>query len=98
MKLSVLIPVYNRRAALAQCLGALARQTLGRDEFEVIVSDDGSDDQPETLADEFGSALDLRFARQHHANRVAALNTGFHASRGDIVYQSPIGSRLMSGS
>ena len=85
MKLSVLIPVYNRRAALAQCLGALARQTLGRDEFEVIVCDDGSDDQPEALAEAFGSALDLRFVRRAHANRAAALNTGFHAAGGDVV-------------
>ena len=85
MKLSVLIPVYNRRTALAQCLGALARQTIGRDEFEVIVCDDGSDDQPEELAGAFGSAVDLRFVRRAHTNRAAALNTGFHAARGDVV-------------
>ena len=85
MKLSVLVPVYNRRAALARCLAALARQTLPRDEFEVVVGDDGSDDAPETLAAEFGGALDLRFAREPHRNRAAALNAAFHASRGDVI-------------
>ena len=85
MRLSVLIPVYNRRAQLAQCLDALARQTLPREEFEVIVCDDGSDDQPETLAADFASALDLKFVRRPHANRAAALNGGFEAARGDVI-------------
>src|SRR5437879_49387 len=85
MRLSVLIPVYDRRAQLAQCLEALARQTLPREEFEVIVCDDGSDDQPETLAADFASALDLKFVRRPHANRAAALNGGFEAARGDVI-------------
>ncbi len=85
MRLSVLIPVYNRRAQLAQCLEALARQTLPREEFEVIVCDDGSDDQPETLAADFASALDLKFVRRPHANRAAALNGGFEAARGSTA-------------
>lgn len=85
MKLSVLIPVYNRREALGRCLAALARQTLPRREFEVVVGDDGSDDQPEALADVFRSSLDLRFVRTPHRNRAAALNAAFHASSGDVV-------------
>ncbi len=86
MKLSVLIPVYNRREALGRCLAALTRQTLPRREFEVVVGDDGSDDQPEALADAFRSSLDLRFVRTPHRNRAAALNAAFHASSGDVVF------------
>lgn len=85
MTLSVLVPVYNRRAALGRCLEALTRQTLPRDRFEVIVGDDGSDDRPEALADVFGTMLDLRFVRAPHRNRAAALNAAFHAARGDVV-------------
>ncbi len=85
MKLSVLIPVYNRREALGRCLAALARQTLPRREFEVVVVDDGSDDRPEALADVFRSSLDLRFVRTPHRNRAAALNAAFHASSGDVI-------------
>jgi glycosyltransferase involved in cell wall biosynthesis len=38
--LSVIIPVYNSSAELAQCLAAVARSEY--EDFEVIVVDDGS--------------------------------------------------------
>lgn len=41
LRVSVIIPVYNDVPALTRCLAALARQTLPRDEFEVIVVDNG---------------------------------------------------------
>lgn len=42
LELSVIIPTYNRSVTLEKCLEALSRQTLPKDVFEVIVSDDGS--------------------------------------------------------
>ena len=44
MKLSVLVPTYNRRELLEQKLASLAAQTLSEGAFEVIVCDDGSTD------------------------------------------------------
>ncbi len=41
LRVSVIIPVYNDVEALTRCLQALARQTLPRDTFEVIVVDNG---------------------------------------------------------
>jgi glycosyltransferase involved in cell wall biosynthesis len=43
LELSVIIPTYNRGVVLEKCLEALSCQTLSKDVFEVIVSDDGSD-------------------------------------------------------
>ena len=43
LELSVIIPTYDRSVALEKCLEALSHQTLSKDVFEVIVSDDGSD-------------------------------------------------------
>ncbi|MFM2061301.1 MAG: hypothetical protein RLZZ507_971 [Cyanobacteriota bacterium] len=44
IKFSVIIPTYHRNDLLAQCLNCLAPsvQTLPADEYEVIVTDDGS--------------------------------------------------------
>ena len=39
---SVSVPTYRRHDALARCLEALARQTIAKHEFEVIVVDDGN--------------------------------------------------------
>src|SRR5215475_1826572 len=52
MTLSVIVPVYNSSAYLKQCLAALARSQY--DDFEVLVVDDGSDEQIEPLVSSFG--------------------------------------------
>ena len=44
VKLSVLVPTYNRLALLQQKFASLAAQTLSASDFEVIVCDDGSTD------------------------------------------------------
>ena len=44
LKISVLVPTYNRAALLDESLASLEQQTLARDAFEVIVIDDGSTD------------------------------------------------------
>jgi glycosyltransferase involved in cell wall biosynthesis len=41
MKVSVLVPTYNRPALLAEALESLTRQTMGPGSFEVIVVNDG---------------------------------------------------------
>jgi len=40
--ISVAVPTYRRHDALTRCLEALARQTIAKHEFEVIVVDDGN--------------------------------------------------------
>ena len=39
--ISVIIPTYNRPRQLAMCLGALEGVDFPREQFEVIVVDDG---------------------------------------------------------
>lgn len=39
-KISVLVPLYNRRQYIEQCLDSALAQTF-RDEYEIIVRDDG---------------------------------------------------------
>ncbi|HEY0623760.1 glycosyltransferase family A protein [Sphingomonas sp.] len=41
---AVVIPVWNGEAVIARCLDAIARQTLPRDAFQIIVVDNGSSD------------------------------------------------------
>ena len=42
--ISVVVPTYNRRGALARLLESLEHQTLPSGDFEVAVVDDGSTD------------------------------------------------------
>ncbi|MDS1139723.1 glycosyltransferase [Pusillimonas sp. SM2304] len=45
LRISVVVPTYQRPDLLERCLGALARQTLEPGAFEIIVCDDGPSSQ-----------------------------------------------------
>ena len=49
-KVAVVIPVWNGQAVLERCLDALARQTVARDTFQLIVVDNGSTDDSIAVA------------------------------------------------
>lgn len=49
-QIAVVIPVWNGEAVLGRCLDALARQTLPRGAFQIIVVDNGSTDATRDIA------------------------------------------------
>ena len=49
-QVAVVIPVWNGEAVLGRCLAALARQTLPRAAYQVIVVDNGSSDATREIA------------------------------------------------
>lgn len=78
-QVSVVIP-SGRQVRLSFTLEALARQTLGRERFEVVVVQDG--EQPAPSHPE----LDLRAIRGHGDGNIAALrNLGWRAARAPLI-------------
>ena len=79
---TVVIPVYNRAAAL----GAALRSVLAQSErdFEIVVVDDGSRDDPGAVAEALGDPR-IRTIRQDNRGGGAARNTGIDAARGAFV-------------
>lgn len=53
MQISVIIPSRNRYSNLVQVLDALTKQTLARSEYEIIVSDDNSTDETQSIINQF---------------------------------------------
>ncbi len=86
VRVSVIIPSYNRKSELGQLLSALAGQTLPHRSFEVIVVDDGSDDGTrEWLADHAsGFGFSCAWFAQEHQGPGAARNRGMRHAAGDI--------------
>jgi glycosyltransferase involved in cell wall biosynthesis len=84
---TVIIPVYNSRAGLEKCLGALRAQTYPRDKFEIIIVDDGSTDGAGGLAGSIQrqSGLDIKYYYQENKGPAAARNLGIKHSRGNIL-------------
>lgn len=61
MRLSVIIPSRNRYENVRFVLEALERQTLSKDEFEVILSDDNSSDTTQELINRYRETLRLKY-------------------------------------
>jgi glycosyltransferase involved in cell wall biosynthesis len=83
---SLTIPTRNRCAALERTLASLTSQT--EPAFEVIVVDDGSDDDTPAVARRFAGRLDLRYLRKAHQGVAAARSSAMRAARGDILIQT----------
>lgn len=84
MKVSVIIPVYNKAKYLNTLFNCLISQTFT--EFECIFVDDGSTDESGALCDAF-SVNDKRFRIIHTLNSGVshARNVGIHESHGKYI-------------
>jgi glycosyltransferase involved in cell wall biosynthesis len=85
--LSVIIPSYNRAEILEKCLEALANQTISRDAFQVIVVDDGSEDDTKLRVKRFSDGVfsNFRYLRQPNSGQNAARNRAIQEAQGDIL-------------
>ncbi|MDA8098861.1 MAG: glycosyltransferase family A protein [Nitrospiraceae bacterium] len=84
--ISVIIPTFNRSAALKNCLRAVSAQILDG-EIEIIVIDDGSSESTLAVVREQQQAASrpLRYLRQNNKGPAAARNAGLNIARGRIV-------------
>ena len=82
---SVIIPVYNVEAYLAECLRSVQDQTFGN--FEVIAINDGSTDESPLILQKFAEK-DSRFKviEQKNAGQSAARNAGMKAASGKYIF------------
>jgi glycosyltransferase involved in cell wall biosynthesis len=86
--ISVIIPTYNRKDKLIETFKTLEGQTLDKNEFEVIVVDDGSTDGTREFLKEFATKtiLKLRYFFQEHQGPGRARNFGASQANGSVVY------------
>ena len=83
--MSVIICTRNRAEFLHKALDALRGQTLGIENFEVVVIDDGSTDNTRHVVEHFKPMLSLRYAYQVNSGPAAGKNRGLALARGSIV-------------
>jgi len=83
MKVSVIMPAYNRGYIIAEALHSVFAQTF--QDFELIVVDDGSKDDTAQVVSRFSDHR-LRYIR-HKENRgcSAAYNTGLREATGGLI-------------
>lgn len=86
IELSVIIPAYNRRESLRECLVSFEKQDYPADRFEIIVIDDGSQDgTAEMVRGLMRENNNLLYFQQSHKGPAAARNFGVEKSKGSVV-------------
>jgi glycosyltransferase involved in cell wall biosynthesis len=80
---SVIVPAYNCAPYLADAIESVLRQTIGREQVEIIVVDDGSTDRPDLVVSQFGDAV--RFVQVEHGGVSKARNRGVLLARAPFV-------------
>ena len=83
---SIVVPTFRRPVALGETLDALIKLDYAPDAFEIIVVDDGSNDETPQIVNTFKSKFDnLTYLPQSNSGVATARNNGARAARGDIL-------------
>jgi len=82
---SVVVPTFNRPAAVDRLLAALADQDYPTDRFEVVLVDDGGARPFMGLEQQYAGRLNLRVIRQENRGCGPARQTGIDHARGRFV-------------
>lgn len=82
-RVTALVLSYNTAPLLRRCLAAL-EASQGRDQFEIIVVDNGSTDESPRLDAEFPGVTFMRLPRFFGATK--ALNIGMRTAVGDFIF------------
>ena len=78
---SVIITAYNYGRYLKRAINSVLSQDFDR--YEIIVVDDGSEDDTRAIAALYGDRI--RYVHQQHSGPFAAAQTGFRLARGSHV-------------
>jgi glycosyltransferase involved in cell wall biosynthesis len=85
MKMSIVVPVYNVKDYLGECIESILNQTYKA--YEVILVDDGSNDGSGLLCDRFVQENPDRIAVIHKSNQgpLPARLDGINQAQGDVI-------------
>lgn len=87
IEVSVVIPTYNRKDLLEDCLISLFNQDFDKKRYEIIVVDDGSRDQTALIVAKLikKSPVKLTYLKQRNRGAANARNNGVQKTRGKII-------------
>lgn len=83
-KISVIVPVYNREKFIGRCLRSLLSQSMGLNNFEILLVDDGSTDATNKIYESFSDEIRI-IKHKKNLGLPSALNTGIKKAKGRYV-------------
>ena len=85
MLLSVIIPYYNADAWIGKMLDSLMDQDLDPSDYEIIVVDDESSQEPATLKDYVNRYPQITYHKVPHGGQALARNYGLSVAKGEWI-------------
>lgn len=81
-KVSVVVPYYNHKSFIEECLLSILNQSFK--DFELIVIDDGSPDDGYKIIEKYAKEYGFRFIRKENEGICATLNLGLSLGKGEF--------------
>ncbi|MFC1684787.1 glycosyltransferase, partial [Pseudomonadota bacterium] len=78
----IIVPTYNRANYLKECLDSLITQS--RPALEIIVIDDGSEDNTANIVKEYGDKV--RYVHKSNGGKPSAVNYGLSIAKGNLIW------------
>lgn len=82
---SIVIPAFNEARVIGKCLESLTRMEFPRQQFEVILVDNGSKDTTIHIAETFSDRLNLTILQKYGVKISALRNLGANSAHGTIL-------------
>lgn len=86
MRLSIIIPYYNSEAWIGSLLNNLLNQDIPQEDYEILVVDDGSTQELQTVLRYASQYPNVVYQRQANAGVSAARNAGLKRACGDWIF------------
>jgi len=84
MKISVIIPVFNSKKYLEECVESIRKQSYSN--IEILLVDDGSSDGSEKICDQYVERDErVKCIHQKNSGTSAARNAGMRSASGDYI-------------
>ena len=83
-KISVIVAVYNQEKYIGRCLRSLIRQTIPKQNYEIIVIDDGSIDKTSYALEQFYGDIKV-ISHDNNRGLPAAVNSGLKLANSEYI-------------
>lgn len=96
-KLSIIIPMYNAEKYIGICLDSILNSNLLKEEYEIVIVNDGSQDESPEIAQDYASRYsNVTYLTQENQGQSTARNYGIKICKGEYVWCVDADDKLIS--
>ena len=84
VKISVIVPIFNRENYIGRCIRSLMYQTIERNSYEIITIDDGSTDASLKILKSYSDEIKI-YKNKKNQGLSVSLNRGIRKAKGKYI-------------